>query len=357
MDRLGLLAGHAARAGELIVIDHHASNTRFGTVNLIDPDAAATAVLALELIAALGVALTRDIALGLYAGLVTDTGSFKYSRPRREVHELAARLLSTGIEPGAVARELWDRAPFGYLGLLSAVLGRAVLEPAAAGGHGLVWTTVTRVDRAAARAAARGGRSRDRRGAAHRRGRRGGRAQGGRRRRCGRSRRGPRARWTSAAPASRWAAAGTAARPGSPRPAGRRDRWPSCGPCWRKAADGVPGSIRRGGRERAGRADHRGQAGRDDLARCGGADPPAGRAPAGSGTPGTLDPMATGVLVVGVEKATRLLGHLTLTEKEYLATIRLGQATDTDDAEGTISSRRRGQRADRGCGAVPPRPR
>jgi tRNA pseudouridine55 synthase len=52
------------------------------------------------------------------------------------------------------------------------------------------------------------------------------------------------------------------------------------------------------------------------------------------GHAGTLDPMATGVLVIGVEKATRLLGHLALTEKEYSATIRLGQATDTDDADG-----------------------
>jgi tRNA pseudouridine55 synthase len=57
------------------------------------------------------------------------------------------------------------------------------------------------------------------------------------------------------------------------------------------------------------------------------------------GHAGTLDPMATGVLVVGVEKATRLLGHLALTEKEYSATIRLGQATDSDDADGTIISR------------------
>ena len=56
------------------------------------------------------------------------------------------------------------------------------------------------------------------------------------------------------------------------------------------------------------------------------------------GHAGTLDPMATGVLVVGVEKATRLLGHLMLTDKEYLATIRLGQATDTGDAEGTVTS-------------------
>jgi tRNA pseudouridine55 synthase len=52
------------------------------------------------------------------------------------------------------------------------------------------------------------------------------------------------------------------------------------------------------------------------------------------GHAGTLDPMATGVLVVGVEQATRLLGHLMLTAKEYQATIRLGQSTSTDDAEG-----------------------
>src|SRR5436190_3632318 len=56
------------------------------------------------------------------------------------------------------------------------------------------------------------------------------------------------------------------------------------------------------------------------------------------GHAGTLDPMATGVLVVGVEKATRLLGHLALSEKEYLATVRLGQETDTGDAEGKVLS-------------------
>ncbi|AUA10883.1 tRNA pseudouridine(55) synthase TruB [Streptomyces sp. SID8382] len=56
------------------------------------------------------------------------------------------------------------------------------------------------------------------------------------------------------------------------------------------------------------------------------------------GHAGTLDPMATGVLVIGVEKATRLLGHLALTEKEYRATIRLGQTTVTDDAEGEITA-------------------
>jgi tRNA pseudouridine55 synthase len=52
------------------------------------------------------------------------------------------------------------------------------------------------------------------------------------------------------------------------------------------------------------------------------------------GHAGTLDPMATGLLVIGVEKATRLLGHLTVHDKDYLATIRLGRTTSTDDAEG-----------------------
>ncbi|MEU2946849.1 tRNA pseudouridine(55) synthase TruB [Nocardiopsis alba] len=57
------------------------------------------------------------------------------------------------------------------------------------------------------------------------------------------------------------------------------------------------------------------------------------------GHAGTLDPMATGVLVLGIEKGTKLLGHLTLTEKTYEATIRLGLVTNTDDAEGEPGAR------------------
>ena len=56
------------------------------------------------------------------------------------------------------------------------------------------------------------------------------------------------------------------------------------------------------------------------------------------GHAGTLDPMATGVLVIGVGRATRLLGHLQLADKEYVATVRLGQSTITDDAEGDVAS-------------------
>ncbi|WP_240810090.1 bifunctional oligoribonuclease/PAP phosphatase NrnA [Actinomadura sp. WMMA1423] len=145
--RLGSLAATADRAGALIVIDHHASNTGFGGVRLVDPAAAATAVLVEELIRRLGVPLDRDIAQGLYAGLASDTGSFKYPCTTPEVHDLAGRLLTAGVRPETVSRELWDRAPFGYLQVLASALSRARLERDAAGGLGLVWTTVTRSDR------------------------------------------------------------------------------------------------------------------------------------------------------------------------------------------------------------------
>ncbi|TDD91030.1 bifunctional oligoribonuclease/PAP phosphatase NrnA [Actinomadura rubrisoli] len=145
--RLGSLAARAGRAGALIVIDHHASNTAFGGVRLVDPDAAATAVLVEELIRRLGVPLDGDIAQGLYAGLASDTGSFKYPCTTPEVHDLAGRLLTAGVRPEAVSRELWDRAPFGYLQVLAGALARARLERDAAGGEGLVWTTIARADR------------------------------------------------------------------------------------------------------------------------------------------------------------------------------------------------------------------
>ncbi|WP_067820491.1 DHH family phosphoesterase [Actinomadura kijaniata] len=145
--RLGSLAANAGRAAELIVVDHHASGGVFGTVRLVDPAAAATAVLVDELLRRLDAPLTADVAQGLYAGLASDTGSFKYSCTTPRDHDLAGRLLEAGVRPAEVSRELWDRAPFGYLQVLAGALARARLERDAAGGLGLVWTTIGRADR------------------------------------------------------------------------------------------------------------------------------------------------------------------------------------------------------------------
>lgn len=141
-DRLGALADRVHTAREVLVIDHHASNTRYGTLHLIDRTAAATAVLVEELGRRLGTALTPEIAAPLYAALATDTGSFKYAATTPETHYLAARLLATGIRHDLLSRRIWDQNPFGYIRLLGVALGRAVLEPAAVGGLGLIWTSV-----------------------------------------------------------------------------------------------------------------------------------------------------------------------------------------------------------------------
>lgn len=141
-DRLGSLADRVETAKDVLVIDHHATNTRFGTVNLVDETAAATAVVVVDLMDRMGLELTEQIAAPVYTGLVTDTGSFKYAVTTPAVHELAARLLATGIRHDVISRNIWDTAPFAYVQLLGAVCGRAVLEPGEVGGLGLVWTTV-----------------------------------------------------------------------------------------------------------------------------------------------------------------------------------------------------------------------
>lgn len=126
-----------------VVLDHHASNTRYGQIHLVDPQAAATSVVAEELLARLGVGLDAEIAECLYIALVTDTGSFRFDMTTPAVHEMAARLLATGIRPGDISRRIFDTRPFGAVRLYGEVLTRAQFDPTAARGRGLVWTYAT----------------------------------------------------------------------------------------------------------------------------------------------------------------------------------------------------------------------
>jgi phosphoesterase RecJ-like protein len=147
--RLGPLEDRIAKAGHVLVIDHHASNTRFGTHHVVDDTAEATAVLALAVLDELGEPLDADIARCLYAGLVTDTSSFRRASPH--THAIAARLIEAGADPDELGRTLLDTHPFAWLPMLARVLARAVLEPDAAGGHGLVHTSVTLADQVGVR--------------------------------------------------------------------------------------------------------------------------------------------------------------------------------------------------------------
>ena len=145
-DRLGTLADRVTSARCCVVVDHHASNTRFGGVNLVDVSAAATAVLVADLLERMAAPLTQDVAAPLYTGLVTDTGSFKYLATTPAVHELAARLLATGIRHDLITRAIYDSAPFGYVQLLGRACASAELVPDAVGGLGLVSAVVAAED-------------------------------------------------------------------------------------------------------------------------------------------------------------------------------------------------------------------
>ena len=129
LDRLGELTHAAKSAGELVVIDHHASNTRFGSVNVVDTEAAATAVLVRRLAERLGWPLTRDAAVCLYTGLVTDTGRFQYSNTTPDVFALAEELAGFDLPIEAMTRQLFEEHRFTYLQMMGACLARAELDP------------------------------------------------------------------------------------------------------------------------------------------------------------------------------------------------------------------------------------
>nr|WP_159233714.1 bifunctional oligoribonuclease/PAP phosphatase NrnA [Mycolicibacterium vanbaalenii] len=140
VNRLGALGDHAAPGRQVLVIDHHASNHLFGTANYVDPSADSTTMLVAELLDAWGKPIDPGVAHCLYAGLTTDTGSFRWASAR--AHRLAARLVELGVDNAAISRTLLDTHPFAWLPMLSRVLGSARLLGDAAGGRGLVYAVV-----------------------------------------------------------------------------------------------------------------------------------------------------------------------------------------------------------------------
>jgi bifunctional oligoribonuclease and PAP phosphatase NrnA len=131
LQRLNELAGPAARVaqhGGLVVLDHHITNARYGSVNVVDPSAAATAVVVRRLAERLGWPLTREAALCLYTGLVTDTGRFQYDATCPEAFALAAELSAFDLPIASMSRQLFEEHRFAYLKLVAECLQRAELD-------------------------------------------------------------------------------------------------------------------------------------------------------------------------------------------------------------------------------------
>ena len=144
LKRLGELSDLALPDLQLLVIDHHASNEMFGTANFIDVSADSTTMMVAEMLDTWGKPIELDVAHCIYAGLTTDTGSFRWASAR--ALRLAARLVDIGVDNAAISRTLMDSHPFGWLPLLSRVLGSSQLLPDAVGGRGLVYAVVENRD-------------------------------------------------------------------------------------------------------------------------------------------------------------------------------------------------------------------
>jgi bifunctional oligoribonuclease and PAP phosphatase NrnA len=138
--RLEVLEGRFRAAGTRINVDHHISNSRFGDINLVDPDRASSCELAFELVQHLGGSVNAEEATCFYTGIVTDTGRFQYSNASPETLRVAAELLEAGADHLMVAERVYESASFEQLRLLGTVLSRAKLE------DGLVYSWLSRDD-------------------------------------------------------------------------------------------------------------------------------------------------------------------------------------------------------------------
>ena len=125
--RIGPDPAPIERAREVVDIDHHHDNTRFGAVNLIVADASSTAEIIRDVLHGLGVELTPEIAEPLYVGLVTDTGRFQYSNTTPKALRLAAELVVAGANVHDVFRNVYESVQFAKLKLLSRALDHAQL--------------------------------------------------------------------------------------------------------------------------------------------------------------------------------------------------------------------------------------
>jgi phosphoesterase RecJ-like protein len=112
----------------IVNIDHHHDNTRFGALDLVDPEASCTAQIVERLLREAGIEIPSPVAEALYVGLVTDTGRFQYSNTTPEAFRLAARLVDAGAHPARVFAAIWETVPFAKQRLLGIALEHARLE-------------------------------------------------------------------------------------------------------------------------------------------------------------------------------------------------------------------------------------
>ena len=140
LERSGSAVRQIATNATIINVDHHPSNTRFGDINVIDPDASAVGQMVMEMLDHFGYAITPSIATNLYVALLTDTGGFRHENTTPRALENAARLARIGADPGHIATQVYKMRPETTLKLSGLALATMRVEM----GGRLAWAKVTR---------------------------------------------------------------------------------------------------------------------------------------------------------------------------------------------------------------------
>jgi bifunctional oligoribonuclease and PAP phosphatase NrnA len=122
LDRLGKVQKAICLKKPLMNIDHHISNEKFGTINWVQADMSCSGEQVYHLFKKMDLRINKRAALYIYIAILTDTGSFKYSNTTAKTHEIAAELISHGIDPTDIYRRIYEGAKRSNLALLSSVL-------------------------------------------------------------------------------------------------------------------------------------------------------------------------------------------------------------------------------------------
>jgi len=120
--RVGEAAATIRKIPTIINIDHHVSNTGFGQIQLVDTTACATAEIVYRLIKALEIPFDRAMATSLYTGILTDTGSFRFSNTNKAAFSISQEMAGVGVEPHSVAQHVFGTYSLGRLKLLNLAL-------------------------------------------------------------------------------------------------------------------------------------------------------------------------------------------------------------------------------------------
>jgi phosphoesterase RecJ-like protein len=122
LDRIGKEAETVCRLPVIINIDHHSTNKRFGHLQRVDTDACATAEIIYHMIKGIGVPITKPIATAIYTGILTDTGSFRFSNTNRSAFFICEKMVACGVNPYHIAQHVYGTYSLGRIKLLNLAL-------------------------------------------------------------------------------------------------------------------------------------------------------------------------------------------------------------------------------------------